>query len=381
LKFRELADALIAGRLVKVPDPSEDVNRYQLLGAIRAVGEGRHEVRFRNGLVEKAILLVRNRDGINHELSALNRLAAEVQQASTINEVLRTLAFAWRTIAETDSTLRIQLSASHGGSFEVSSWGVQASPQRSSLGVRQATPFNTDSIETNVYRYDLSYTIESAWSDAGCDFSILVEPGGSFFPSLSSRFSVELWTLFLEPLLPRILDRSLLVLGRYTLESGATAPKKIFVSSTFIDLVDHRAKIMEQIQRRDLFFRGMEHFGAQSSSRSVEFILDQVRAADVYLGIYARRYGSLDKKSGLSMTELEFDEAVRLNKPRLCYVAHRDAALKQAYIDSDPEQVDRMNRFLDKIKTSVVYEYRDLDDLARQVFEDLGDPLKVNPPC
>jgi hypothetical protein len=173
-----------------------------------------------------------------------------------------------------------------------------------------------------------------------------------------------------------LLESALRDIGTYALNSGFNPPKKVFVSSTYLDLAEHRAMIMEQIQRRDLFFRGMEFFGA-ASKKSAQFILEQVRKADVYLGIYGRRYGSLDATSGLSMTESEYDEAVRLKKPRLCYVAHREAALKAGDVESNPEKLVKLNTFLEKIKRDVVYEFKDIADLAHQVYVDLGDPEKI----
>jgi hypothetical protein len=40
-------------------------------------------------------------------------------------------------------------------------------------------------------------------------------------------------------------------------------------------------------------------------------ILAEVRESDLFVGIYARRYGAVDPATGKSITELELDEAER----------------------------------------------------------------------
>ena len=48
------------------------------------------------------------------------------------------------------------------------------------------------------------------------------------------------------------------------------AGPRVFVSSTYKDLVEHRRAVIEQIVRRDMRFRGMEHFGADPDGRAPE---------------------------------------------------------------------------------------------------------------
>jgi hypothetical protein len=50
------------------------------------------------------------------------------------------------------------------------------------------------------------------------------------------------------------------------------------------------------------------HFGAAPFTTN-EFIKEQARKSDVYLGVFALRYGSEDPATGKSMTDLEYDEA------------------------------------------------------------------------
>ena len=121
-------------------------------------------------------------------------------------------------------------------------------------------------------------------------------------------------------------------------------PRTVFVSSTYRDLVDHRAAVKDQIARRDMLFRGMDRFGADPSHIApAAKIVEEVRNADAYLGIFGVRYGSIDQATGLSMTELEFNEAEASGKPMLLYVIRDDAPVKVSDIEHDSEATAKLN--------------------------------------
>ena len=67
---------------------------------------------------------------------------------------------------------------------------------------------------------------------------------------------------------------------------------KVFISSTYVDLVEHRAKVAEAVERLGQQRVMMEVFGARPSEAS-DASLDEVEASDVFVGIYAHRYLSL----------------------------------------------------------------------------------------
>jgi hypothetical protein len=151
-------------------------------------------------------------------------------------------------------------------------------------------------------------------------------------------------------------------------------PLTIFVSSTFQDLVKHRTAIKDQIARRDLLFRGMEHFGAKPSNLPpASVIVEEVRKADVYLGVFGVRYGYIDQATGLSMTELEFNEAESGGKQMFLYVINDDAPVKVSDIEPNPEGKIKLDALKSRIlKNYVPYKFSSVEDLSRQVYEDLG---------
>ena len=62
----------------------------------------------------------------------------------------------------------------------------------------------------------------------------------------------------------------------------------------------------------------MEHLTALNAD-AIDASLQMVERADVYLGIFANRYGYVPDGHGISITEMEYDRAVELNKPRLIF--------------------------------------------------------------
>ena len=157
-------------------------------------------------------------------------------------------------------------------------------------------------------------------------------------------------------------------------EKRVVQARTIFVSSTSRDLAAHRAAVKEQIARRDLLFRGMEHFGASPDNLTpLEKIREGVCNADVYLGIFGVSYGFVHRDTGLSMTEIEFREAEASKKPMLLYLIHEDAPVRVADIEGDPQSKTKLNSLARRIKENyVVYKFLTVEDLARQVYEDLG---------
>ena len=62
----------------------------------------------------------------------------------------------------------------------------------------------------------------------------------------------------------------------------------------------------------------MEHLTAEDAG-AVEVSLRMVEDADVYLAILAYRYGTIPPGAEVSITEMEYDRAVKLDKPRLIF--------------------------------------------------------------
>lgn len=95
----------------------------------------------------------------------------------------------------------------------------------------------------------------------------------------------------------------------------------IFISGTIEDQRGERAAVADAIASLRLYpTRAETQYSSERCSR--DECLRMVRECDVYLGVYnPTRYGWVIPSDGISVTELEFNEAQRLKKPTLIFVA------------------------------------------------------------
>jgi tetratricopeptide (TPR) repeat protein len=97
------------------------------------------------------------------------------------------------------------------------------------------------------------------------------------------------------------------------------------ISSTARDLSKkHREQVRLGCERAGFDPREMmEHLTALDKG-AVEASLRMVEQADVYLGIFGYRYGTIPTGYELSITEMEYNHAVELGKPRLIFFIHKE---------------------------------------------------------
>lgn len=98
----------------------------------------------------------------------------------------------------------------------------------------------------------------------------------------------------------------------------------IYLSSTYEDLKDYRRVVIEGLRNIGHDVKTMENYVAVDQ-RPVDKCLKDVEAADIYVGIFAFRYGYVpplqhNNPNNLSITELEYRRAEALGKPCLTFV-------------------------------------------------------------
>ena len=101
---------------------------------------------------------------------------------------------------------------------------------------------------------------------------------------------------------------------------------KVYISSTYQDLIDHRAAVDRTLRRMGHDVIGMEQYVGEGS-KPVERCKADVRAADIYVIIVAWRYGyqpglTADKRS---ISEIELDEAKTNGKAVLAFLLDPEA--------------------------------------------------------
>src|SRR5690349_21795698 len=98
------------------------------------------------------------------------------------------------------------------------------------------------------------------------------------------------------------------------------------ISSTAIDLPKHREAAKRACAKQGVLAVAMEELPARDAT-GVRASLDMVDAADVYIGIYAHRYGWIPDGRDVSITEMEFERALERNIPILIFVMHADHSI------------------------------------------------------
>lgn len=108
---------------------------------------------------------------------------------------------------------------------------------------------------------------------------------------------------------------------------------RIYVSSTYEDLREYRSAVSKAIKRLEHVDVAMEYY-VPESRRPLAKCLDDVRRCDLYLGIFARRYGYMPPGESASITELEFREALRRHIDTVCFLLDTECDWPAAFIDS-----------------------------------------------
>lgn len=136
-----------------------------------------------------------------------------------------------------------------------------------------------------------------------------------------------------------------------------------YVSSTFEDLRDHRRIAQVVLKRFGYEDVAMEYYVAEDE-RPLDRCLADVSACDVYIGIFAWRYGFIPDGETLSITELEYQRAVKAKKPRIVFVVDEDAAWSPKLMDRDRSRVEafhervRKDKLVGKFSTADTLEAR-----------------------
>src|SRR5215469_16852538 len=158
--------------------------------------------------------------------------------------------------------------------------------------------------------------------------------------------------------------------------------RRVFISSTSLDLHAYRERVRDTLLNLGLFPVGMEYFGAQGTGDANTVSVDQLVGSDVYLGVYAWRYGTVLPEQRRSVTHQEYEEAVRLDMPRYLFLADPstdtpsgpDAPFPASV--RDPEHRLQLDDFLAEVsRRHVVDFFKTPDDLAARVATALSKYL------
>jgi hypothetical protein len=109
----------------------------------------------------------------------------------------------------------------------------------------------------------------------------------------------------------------------------------IYVSSTFADLKEHRKALSLAIRRLRHVDIAMEYYIAEEA-RPLDRCLRDASSCDLYVGLFAHRYGYCPPGEKQSITELEFRAARAAGIDCLCFLLPDDAPWPDEMIERGP---------------------------------------------
>jgi formylglycine-generating enzyme required for sulfatase activity len=115
-------------------------------------------------------------------------------------------------------------------------------------------------------------------------------------------------------------------------------PYRAFVSSTYIDLKDHRAHVIRELRRSGFSVDPMEDWTADTDEPKF-FSQKRVHGCDLCILLVALRRGHVPKGETKSITQLEYEAAKAAGIDILVYMLDEDAAWPRKFdeLDKDPE--------------------------------------------
>lgn len=153
---------------------------------------------------------------------------------------------------------------------------------------------------------------------------------------------------------------------------------QIFVSSTFTDLKDERAEVIQAIWEMDCIPTGMEAFVASNESQwdVIKRVIDE---CDYYVLIIGGRYGSLAAE-GISYTEKEYRYAKSVGLPVLAFVHAAPDQIALGRSEQDEALRGKLLSFRGEIlKNYPVREWKTAAELGAVVSRSLIREMRINP--
>lgn len=152
---------------------------------------------------------------------------------------------------------------------------------------------------------------------------------------------------------------------------------QVFVSSTYTDLIEERQAAVEAILDAGHIPAGMELFKAGNESQ-LKTIYKWIDESDVYMLILGGRYGSIEKKSGKSYTQLEYEYALSKNIPVFAVVLSQNfltSKINSLGLEKTMEQdyPDKHKSFKAIVMSKIIREVDDYKDIKIAIHTTLNE--------
>ncbi|OUM02852.1 DUF4062 domain-containing protein [Variovorax sp. JS1663] len=153
---------------------------------------------------------------------------------------------------------------------------------------------------------------------------------------------------------------------------------QIFISSTYLDLIDERQSVLKAVLELEHIPAGMELFPATDAS-AWDLIKSVIDESDYYVLIVGGKYGSLHP-DGLGFTEMEYDYAVDQKKPVIALLHNSPDQIARGKTDIDEAQWKRLEKFREKVRKHHTCQFwTNAHDLKASVIVSLTSMFKRHP--
>lgn len=153
---------------------------------------------------------------------------------------------------------------------------------------------------------------------------------------------------------------------------------QVFLSSTFTDLKEERAEVIQALWELDCIPTGMEAFLASNISQW-EIITRVIDQCDYYMLIIGGRYGSLTSE-GVSYTEKEYNYAKSTGMPVLAFVHGRPEQIAVGKTEADEALRAKLKVFRERVmKEHPIREWTTAHQLGSIASRSLVQEIKRSP--
>ncbi|MBL8163207.1 MAG: DUF4062 domain-containing protein [Anaerolineae bacterium] len=144
---------------------------------------------------------------------------------------------------------------------------------------------------------------------------------------------------------------------------------RVYISSTSRDLRSYRQAAIETCNQLGLIPVAMELTGSTATD-AITSLKEKIHEADVYVGIFAHRYGYVPEGSEKSITEIEFDFASELGIELLNFVIDPDYPWPPG--DIDFANGEKLKQFKDRMAGSNIRsQFTSVEDFALKLSKSL----------
>jgi len=158
----------------------------------------------------------------------------------------------------------------------------------------------------------------------------------------------------------------------------------VMVSSTYIDLAEHRNAAIDALLRLSFFPRAMEFNSSQPGNDVIAASMAMVKKARAYIGIVSHRYGGVPKDTvrnpnSLSITELEYRAALDRGIPVLMFLMSRDHKITIDGAESNAEYQRKLTSLREDARSrAICAEFSSVEMLKALVLQSMVELREQN---